>query len=559
MYNVVGIVEKDGRRVGFLLREINVEENKYFSEEDTKILCSENKVLNVKYTGKQFRKRQGKMSDFPVVQYNRICSKSTKVKGYVATNEYSWRTGKALQRYVDNMLKGISKERDFVKSMTRYCRSDSFARGKVYAVSGLRSTGKSIGMCQCIRRLKSYDSTAYIQFTRGKDIEFNILSGILNSLPDNIKYIFIDEISTVKDFVHCSGTLADNYTLDGKRVVVAGTDSYAIECAFGDGLFHRCIMKNITFISYREYVRTIGGNLRDYLTSGGLYEASSYQGVKGLKSYINTSIVGNITSTILKNKLPDFYGISEQDIRTATYIILYAIIYSNANKLSFVRVINATVSNKVSNDERDYFRMFIDQSLGTKQGKTIDICVIKKVLQALEYMHVVITCTNISVYCEKKYTNYYIVSPYLVNNLYSMLVDFMLSLGGRVRQRNFSPVNGMVLETILITHAINYSGYECYFYHNMKDHSEVDLVLLSCDMSKVEVDTYLVEIKLSEKPEVAYDKGHWVREISGGDFMENNIEIVSRKILYMGKTDKEHGLVNCKEFLDNIGNLSSIL
>lgn len=50
-----------------------------------------------------------------------------------------------------------------------------------------------------------------------------------------------------------------------------------------------------------------------------------------------------------------------------------------------------------------------------------------------------------------------------------------------------------------------------------------------------------------------------VREISGGDFMENNIEIVSRKILYMGRTDKEHGLVNCKEFLDNIGDLSRIL
>lgn len=41
--------------------------------------------------------------------------------------------------------------------------------------------------------------------------------------------------------------------------------------------------------------------------------------------------------------------------------------------------------------------------------------------------------------------------------------------------------------------------------------------------------------------------------------MENNIEIVSRKIWYMGETDKEHELVNCKEFLDNIGNLSSIL
>lgn len=101
--------------------------------------------------------------------------------------------------------------------------------------------------------------------------------GILNSLPSDVKYIFIDEISVVKNFVHCSGTLADNYTLDGEKVVVAGTDSYAIECAFGDGLFHRCIMHNVTFIYYKEYVRTIGGSLRDYLTSGGLYEASKYQ------------------------------------------------------------------------------------------------------------------------------------------------------------------------------------------------------------------------------------------------------------------------------------------
>lgn len=139
--------------------------------------------------------------------------KPVQVKDCVVTSRYSWRTGKALQKYIDDTLKGISKERDFVNSVVRYCRYDSAARGKVYAISGLRSTGKSIGMCQCIRRLKNYDKTVYIQFVRGKDIEFNVLSDILIDLPDNIKYIFIDEISAVKNFVHCSGTLADNYTL----------------------------------------------------------------------------------------------------------------------------------------------------------------------------------------------------------------------------------------------------------------------------------------------------------------------------------------------------------
>ena len=558
MYNVVKTVEKDGRRVGFVLREINTAKDVYLSEEDTKLMCSNGQVLNVKYTGKQFRKRQGKMSDFPIVSHRFIFPNPVQVKDCVITDKFSWRTCIALQKYIDTTLSDISKERDFVRNIARYCKDNRESRGKVYAISGLRSTGKSIGICQCIKRLKNYERSAYIQFTPGNVVEFGELINILNSLPSDIKYIFIDEISVVKNFVHCSGTLADNYTLDGKKVVVAGTDSYAIECAFGDGLFHRCIMHNVTFISYKEYVRTIGGSLRDYLTSGGLYDASQYRGVKGLRSYINTSIVGNITSTILKNSLAEFEGISRQDIATAVYMILYSIVYSNSKKLSFNRVIKMAMSK---NTERDILaiRRSIDRILDTQQGRNINMEVIQKVLRALDYIGVIMKCDNICVDFGDKFSNYYVVSPYLVNNIYSILVDAMISLGGSVRQKNFSQINGMVLESILITHAINYSGYECYFYHNKKDDSEVDLVLLSCDMSKVEVDTYLIEIKLSDKPEVAYAKGHWVREISGGDFMENNIEIVSRKILYMGKTDKEHGLVNCKEFLDNIGNLSSIL
>ena len=74
-----------------------MKKNIYFSEEDTRILCSKNQVLNVRYTGKQFRKRQGRMSDFPVVQYNRIYPKSTNkpevayAKGHWGTRDIWWR------------------------------------------------------------------------------------------------------------------------------------------------------------------------------------------------------------------------------------------------------------------------------------------------------------------------------------------------------------------------------------------------------------------------------------------------------------------------------------
>ena len=109
MYNVVKTVEKDGRRIGFVLREINVEKNIYFSEEDTRILCSKNQVLNVRYTGKQFRKRQGRLSDFPVVQYNRIYPKSTN-KPEVAYAKGHWVREISGGDFMENNIEIVSRK-----------------------------------------------------------------------------------------------------------------------------------------------------------------------------------------------------------------------------------------------------------------------------------------------------------------------------------------------------------------------------------------------------------------------------------------------------------------
>jgi len=499
------------------------------------------------------------MSGFPKVNYKGALSEDKSAvdnTDCVVTNKYSWRTGIALQKYIDDNLKDISKERDFVRNLVRYCRYDSFSRGKVYSLSGLRSTGKSIGMCQCIRRLNNYGRCVYIQFVRGKDVEFDELLEILISLPSSIKYIFIDEISVVRDFVHCSGVLADNFTLGGKKIVVAGRDSYAIECAFADGLFHRCILDNVTLISYQEHVRTIGGNLEDYLSSGGLYEVSSYRGVEGLKSYINTSIVENISSSISKNNISELKGISEEDIRSATYMILYEIIYSNSKKLSFDIVINAGLSDKVNEDKLTLKRL-IDLSLGLKLNETIDKDKIQEVLHALERMGVIVKCDNICLNGQGKRYNYHVVIPYLVNNIYSLIIDVVTGAGENVSEKNFSQIQGLTLESVLVSHVTKYSGLNCYFYHNTKTNSEVDLVLL--DMNIVDSNAYLVEVKLSSDPEIAYSKGHWVREISEEDFIMEDVIVVSRKIVYMGKTKNELGLINCTKFLNSVKNLKSVL
>lgn len=574
MYNIIKIVELNGQRCGFMLRDINTGKDNYKSEEEARRLCDIGQVLNVRYTGKQFRKRQGKMSDFKVINYydvfpkeKKTVSKKNITDDCKITGKYSWRTGKALQKYVNHALNGIKNERDFVKNIVRYCKNFNEYRGKVYAISGLRDTGKSIGMLQCIKKLDNYDRSVYIQLTRGKDIDFDELVDILNSIPEKIRLIFIDEISVVKDFVHCSGTLADNYTLDGKRVVIAGTDSYSIECAFSDGLFHRCILNNVTFISYQEYLRTVEkGSLKDYLESGGLYTASKYKGVDGLRSYVDTSIVGNIFSTITKNDLPEFKGISRQSIRSAIYMILYTIIYSNSKKASFDWIISNSMTDKVIED-RETIKRLVSNVIDVQQ-ENIPRNTIRKVLKALEYMGVVVKCENISLTRGRNTTKYYVVSPYLVNNIYSLIVDIMISIGGSIVGRNkFSQIQGFVLESILVTHAIKYSGYDCYFYHNNRVNSEIDLILLDRNQKGIEEDdclegirsnAYLAEIKLTANVGIALQRGHWVKEVSESDFSED-VDIVSRKIVYTGENDRENGLVNAREFLNKIGDLRSVL
>lgn len=560
MYNIVKVVEKHGKRIGFILKDVKTGAESYFSEEDTKDLCNKGLVINVKYTGKQFRKRQGNMSDFDTVTYESKFSTKNKTnkEDIRITSKYSWRYGDSLKSYVSSALKGINEERDFVRRVLRYCKGSS---RKVYAISGLRSTGKSVGMRQCIRGLNMYGKTAYIQFTRGKDVSFDELIAILKELPKEVKYIFIDEISVVKDLVHCSGSLADNFTLAGKKVVIAGTDSYSLECAFSDGLFHRCELDNITFISYQEYKRTIKEDFKGYLTSGGLYEASSYTNATGLRSYIDTSIAGNITTTITKNKLSEFNGFSEDEVRSAVYLVLYSIVYSNSKKLPFKRVVNMVLSDsKAENIDRLTLDRVISQSLGVNIGSNLSMVLIQRVLIALEYMGIILKCSNICKNNEFIETNYYLVSPYLSNNIYSTIFDLLIAEGGTVKDKKFNSIFGLVLESALVAHAVKQSNMDCYFYHNKISNSEVDLVLM--ERQSLDVDekskVHLVEIKLSPNPEYVCKKGHWVMEVEEDTFNED-VEIVSRNIVYMGRTVNSKGLINCMKFIKNISKLKDIL
>lgn len=558
MFNAIqSIINESGKRVGFLLRDTSTGLDDFYSVEETIQLCYRNQLLNIKYTGKVFKKINGTMSSIPS-EYQ----KHTKEKQVKKESNYFMYSGGELCNYISSTLgTKYPNKRDFVFRVLNYCKSkDNF----VYCISGVRDTGKTVGILQAIKDLNRFNSSVYISFIRGKDIDFEELQSILGSLKSNIKYIFIDEITCVEKFINCSGVLQDKYVNSGKKIIVAGTDSYAIERAFYDGLFHRSEIDNVTFFSYEEAKRTLNMSLKDYIEMGGIYNSKKYKGIKGLGDYIDTSIVDNIVLSVRKNVISNrFVNVSNYDLRSAIYLVLYSIVYSTSLNFNFNKIINATI-NSENNVHRDALKNALEVDLGVSFG-VLNKTLVRDVVDALEKMGVIIRCENICKEIKNKEVNYYIVSPFLANQVYKSILDGVTRQQARLKYTNFSQINGFILESIVVSHAVKLSQRDC-FYYNKDNKEEIDLVMISreklldldegeellSDESKNKA--LLVEVKLSKTPETAYEKGHWVRDVSENNFCEV-VEVEDRLIVYNGKTDKSLGLVNVGSFIDTVKNI----
>ena len=208
-------------------------------------------------------------------------------------------TGKELKNYVSVVLTGITESRDFVKAIDEYVYS---SENRVLMVSGLRGVGKTIGILQAIRDIGDYDGTVFINIDAEADMDCLDLRNLINSKYMDKKYIFIDEVTRIKDLVSNSGFLADKLCNSGIKVILSGTDSLSLIKSEGSGLYHRAINKNVTHISFMEAKRTANQSFKDYMEMGGLYKADAIKDLEGLRQYVDTAVVDNILNTFSKNK-----------------------------------------------------------------------------------------------------------------------------------------------------------------------------------------------------------------------------------------------------------------
>ena len=219
-------------------------------------------------------------------------------------------TGESLVRLAHGVEK--FKTRDMFGAIMKYLRSDSTDR--VLVVCGLRRTGKTTMLRQAILALDAAErvKAAYAKMTE-RDTMAKLRADLETLNAAGFKYVFIDEVTLMEDFIDTAGVLSDIFAGMGMKIVLSGTDSLGFWFAERDELYDRAFTLHTTFIPFREHARLLGTDDVDgYINFGGTLrvgeilfshadaknDAASFRDDETTRFYIDTAIARNIQRSL---------------------------------------------------------------------------------------------------------------------------------------------------------------------------------------------------------------------------------------------------------------------
>lgn len=214
--------------------------------------------------------------------------------------------------------------KDFASQTKDFQKRDCFAQiqdylysktlDKVCLVYGLRRTGKTTMLRQCLYEMKEteFNRSVYIKATVNDTMEkLNKDLKLLREL--GIKFVFIDEVTLIRDFIDSAAILSDIYSAMGMKIVLSGTDSLGFWLAVHEELYDRAVMVHTTYIPFAEHSRLLGINdIDEYIRYGGTLKAgvwdfdnkevkleeASFRDNESTRIYIDTAICSNIQHSL---------------------------------------------------------------------------------------------------------------------------------------------------------------------------------------------------------------------------------------------------------------------
>ena len=214
------------------------------------------------------------------------------------------RTGKELEAQIAPVRR--YKKRECISTLRDYVFGPE--QDKVLIIYGLRRTGKTTMIRQILTELPQteFGKAAFIQVTSG-DTLADVDSDLRKLEKSGYRYIFIDEVTLMEDFVEGAALFSDIYASSGMKIILSGTDSLGFAFTREEQLYDRCILLHTTFIPYREFERVLGVcGIDEYIRYGGTMslgginynDDTPFSDPKHTEEYINTAIARNIQHSL---------------------------------------------------------------------------------------------------------------------------------------------------------------------------------------------------------------------------------------------------------------------
>lgn len=212
------------------------------------------------------------------------------------------------------MTEGVRdwKKRDCFEQLRQYINGSGYDR--VCLVYGLRRTGKTTMIRQALCEM-SDEQLGKAVYIKARSVDtMAAMNRDLKKLQDlGYKYIFIDEVTLMSDFIDSAALFSDIYAAMGMKIVLSGTDSLGFWFTLRQELYDRAVIIHTTYIPFREHSRILGiDSIDEYIRYGGTLRAgelafddddvnaddASFRDDETTRRYIDTAICRNIQHSL---------------------------------------------------------------------------------------------------------------------------------------------------------------------------------------------------------------------------------------------------------------------
>jgi hypothetical protein len=423
-------------------------------------------------------------------------------------------TGNELKNYIEEMTNDTWEKRDFVLKLEKYLHMPS-RRGVL--LTGLRSTGKTIGILQAIKKC-DMDKTVY--FSPVDNLEHITGREVWDLLKvGDYDRVVIDEYSWIEDGDGVLSNYLAGLSQMGKKVFITGTDSCKVKALENTDFIHRSIDINTTFFSYAEYLRIwkekkSPDSMKRYLLSGGVFENGIARNFKSLKNYIQSAIIDNLAS---------YYSDYRPELIKA---VVYTLFYDCISNLYNGKEKKVPVYNL--DKDRDFYVEYLNL-FNVDPTIIIPPSLLWEISSELEKIGVLIKLKDLRIPAhERSYITNQTISAMLVKTIFDLkeLPDKYL---GHLYEAS------IVCNTYMKwVYGVN-APYEMYFLHGRKGGEDYEIDFILTDRKE----SYLFECKYSENSKMTISTNASLVKDMIPQLLGDR-EVCGRAVLYRGEEKWEN-------------------